>query len=159
MQQDVSQAVADGVLKPVSELRINEEKDCDEYKLGLLLDTEVPQIFCNAARPTRVDKIKQRAEFSNYLVVPTKFGFRKLVRVLSLVLKFVGKCRRKVPALVDMAETAETEGKFRFSTFHVSPDNVPVSSSPISQTPVSSSKSLCFSVDTDVFCDVESENL
>ena len=99
MHQDVSQAVAQGVLKPVSELRISEEKDGDEYKLGLLLDTEVPEIFCNAARTTRVDKIQQRAEFSNYLVVPTKFGFRKLVRVLSLVLKFVGKCRKKVPAL------------------------------------------------------------
>ena len=118
MHQDVSQAVAEGVLKPVCELRINEEKDGDEYKLGLLLDTEVPDIFCNAARPTRVDKIQQRVEFSNYLVLPTKFGFRKLVRILSLVLKFVGKCRKKVPALVDIDETAETEGRFRFSTFH-----------------------------------------
>ena len=54
-----------------------------------------------------MDKIQQRAKFSNYLVVPTKFGFRKLVRVMSLVLKFDGKCRKKVPTLVDIAETAE----------------------------------------------------
>ena len=56
IDQDVSQAVAQGFLRPVSELRISEEKDGDGYKLGLLLDTEVPEIFCNAVRTSRVDK-------------------------------------------------------------------------------------------------------
>ena len=43
---------------------------------------------------TRVEKVKERQEFSNYIIPPNKFKFEKLVRVLSIVKKFLQKCSK-----------------------------------------------------------------
>merc|ERR1719233_1927903 len=43
---------------------------------------------------TRVEKVKERQEYSDYLVPPNKFKFEKLVRVLAIVKKFLQKCSR-----------------------------------------------------------------
>ena len=69
---------------PISELRLSAETDSDEYKQGLVFDNDVPDIFCSA-----VAQLQLRIEFSDYLVLPTQFGFQKVVRVLSLVLTFI----------------------------------------------------------------------
>ena len=42
----------------------------------------------------RVEKVQERQEFSNYLVPPNKHKFEKLVRILSLVRKFIVKCSK-----------------------------------------------------------------
>ena len=102
MHGDVVDAVAQGVLKPISELRLGGEKDSEEYKQGLVFDSDVPDIFCNAVTNTRVAKLQLRVEYSNYLVLPTQFGFKKVVRILSLVLTFIQKCRKKVLARVEI---------------------------------------------------------
>ena len=114
MLGEISSAVEQGILKPVSQLRLGEEKDCDEYREGLVFNNDIPDIFCNAVG-SRVDQLQLRAEFSNYLVFPTHFGFKKGVRIISLVLTFISKCRRKVLAAVQMLETKE---QFKFSVFH-----------------------------------------
>ena len=114
MLGEISSAVEQGILKPVSQLRLGEEKDCDEYREGLVFNNDIPDIFCNAVG-SRVDQLQLRAEFSNYLVFPTQFGFKKGVRIISLVLTFISKCRRKVLAAVQMLETKE---QFKFSVFH-----------------------------------------
>ena len=117
MHWNVSQAVEQGILKPISELRGAEEKDSDEYREGLLFGNDIPDVLCNAVTSSRVDLLQQRVEFSDYLIVPTKFGFKKVVRILSLVLTFIRKCRRKVVTRLEM--TASSKQNFKFSLFHV----------------------------------------
>ena len=40
----------------------------------------------------RVEKLQERQEFSNYIVPLNNYKFEKLVRILSLVRKFIVKC-------------------------------------------------------------------
>ena len=42
----------------------------------------------------RIGKIQDRADFSNYLVLPTKFRFPVTVRIYGYVLNFVNKAMR-----------------------------------------------------------------
>ena len=95
MHGDVSDAVDQGILKPVSKLRLNAEKDADDYREGLVFGGDA-DIFCNAVTKTRVDQLQLRVDFSKYLLVPTKFDFRKVVRIMAIVLSFINKCRKKV---------------------------------------------------------------
>ena len=41
------------------------------------------------------NKVKEGYEFSKYLIDPNKFRFRKLVRVLALILMFIKKISKK----------------------------------------------------------------
>ena len=41
-----------------------------------------------------MEKIKARAKFSNYLIVPTKYKFLATVKLYGYVIKFVTKARR-----------------------------------------------------------------
>ena len=85
MHGEVSEAINQGILRPISELRGVEGKDKDEYRDGLVFGNDIPDAWCNTVNSNRVDLIQKRVEFSDYLVVPTKFNFRKVVRILSLV--------------------------------------------------------------------------
>ena len=40
---------------------------------------------------------EKRAKFSNYVVLPTKFGFKKFIGVMIVVIKFLVKCRKGKP--------------------------------------------------------------
>ena len=42
----------------------------------------------------RLDLMEERAEFSDYIILPTKFSFPRLVRVMSIVIGLVFKTRR-----------------------------------------------------------------
>ena len=75
MRGEVSDAIESGVLKPIRDLRGADERDTDEYKDGLVLGGEISDKWCNVVNMTRVQQIQKRVEFSNYLIVPTKFGF------------------------------------------------------------------------------------
>ena len=112
MRGEVSDAIESGVLKPIRDLRGADERDTDEYKDGLVLGGEISDNWCNVVNMTRVQQIQKRVEFSNYLIVPTKFGFQKLVRVLSIVMSFIGRCRKSKPIL------EESESRLKFSMFH-----------------------------------------
>ena len=116
MHGEVSEAINQGILRPISELRGVEEKDKDEYRDGLVFGNDIPDAWCNTVNSNRVDLIQKRVEFSDYLVVPTKFNFRKVVRILSLVHTFVSKCRRKI--MGKKGETAKQE-QIKFSLFHI----------------------------------------
>ena len=51
---------------------------------------------------TRVENVQARSEFSNYIISPTKFKFEKVVRILSIVWRFIKSFRsRKLKALKD----------------------------------------------------------
>ena len=114
MHWEVAKAIHLGILKPISELRGVEEKDSDDFRDGLVFGNDIPDAWGNVVNNERVDLLQQRVEFSDYLVVPTKFGFRKVVRILSLVLTFISKCRRRITAKQDTSSE-----QFKFSLFHV----------------------------------------
>ena len=94
--KEIDDAVEKGILTPAKALRLTEEQE-DDYKRGFVYE-KTPEILTpgHIAMMTtaRVDKVKERQEFSNYLVPPNKFKFEKLVRVLSLVRKFIVKCSK-----------------------------------------------------------------
>ena len=58
MSGEISDAIAQGILTPIDQLRISsEEKDSDEFKQGFVFDKD---ILCNAISQNRVDKIQLR---------------------------------------------------------------------------------------------------
>ena len=75
MRCDIESAIASGILTPISQLRLTEERDSDDYKQGLVFDSDPPDMFCNVSSNYRVEQLQQRVEYSNYLILPTKFGF------------------------------------------------------------------------------------
>ena len=112
MQGEINNAVSEGILTPISNLRLNEEKDTDEFKQGLVFDGDMPEVFCSLVNDSRVKQLQLRTDFSDYLVLPSKFSFPKVVRILAHVLTFIKKCRRK-PIL-----SLEENNNHKFSTFH-----------------------------------------
>ena len=42
----------------------------------------------------RIDRIEERARFSNYVILPTKFNFKRSFHITMLVIKFVMKCSK-----------------------------------------------------------------
>ena len=58
--------------------------------------------------------MEERANFSRYLVLPTKYSFPKVVRILGYVMAFVSKARKNKPMNGDLLR----DGRCRFSAFH-----------------------------------------
>ena len=75
---------------------------------------EAPDLFCNAVSKFRVEQLQLRVEYSNYLLLPTKFQFRKVVRIMAIVMGFIRKCRKNKPI-----KSVELSGKFKFTIFHL----------------------------------------
>ena len=78
------------ILKPAKNLRMNEEEE-HEYDLGLVFE-RCPEILIRGHHvylSSRVENIACRAKFSNYIFMPTKFNFRKVVRVTALMFKYI----------------------------------------------------------------------
>ena len=126
MHWDVSKAVEEGILKPISDLRNLEEKESDDYKEGLIFSNDIPDVMCNTVKTSRVDLLQQRAEFSDYLILPTQFGFKKAVRVVALVLTFISKCRRKATTKLKLDMSA-TQNGLKFTLFFVQMSNEEIS--------------------------------
>ena len=103
MNLDIENAVSQGFIKPVSELRLSKEFE-DEYKEGLVFGDR-DEVFLHAQQnlsvhlvsEVRVKKILQRTEFSDYLIIPTKFSFPVVVRIYGYVLKFITNARKGKP--------------------------------------------------------------
>ena len=72
--------------------------------------------ICLPARYVPSD-VKDRYTFSQYLIDPNRFRFRKVIRVLGLVFLFVSKllkrCRKTIPKLIQ-TEPAELPGIFSY---------------------------------------------
>ena len=100
MKLDISDAVAAGILKPALELRVSQDIEND-FNEGLvfgdkddIISRGHPGQTAHVITEARVGKIQERADFSNYLVLPTKFRFPVTVRIYGYVLSFVNKARR-----------------------------------------------------------------
>ena len=115
MHGEVSDAIEQGILKPISELRLSAEKDTDDYRDGLVFKGDA-DLFCNAVTKSRVEQLQLRVKFSAYLLVPTKFGFKKVVRIMAIVLAFISKCRKKVISSVQLSSSSD---QLKFSVFQV----------------------------------------
>ena len=78
MTWSVDKAVQEEILKPVAELRMKKEEE-EVFNEGCVFD-KVPEVLTrgHVLNEIRIRKLEQRAFFSKYLVLPTKFGFRKL---------------------------------------------------------------------------------
>ena len=121
MTQDVQEAVRLGVLKPASSLRVAKDIDddnIDDFKKGLMFGdrdgvTEGFNAFIGV-RDSRVNKLEARAQHSNYLVLPTKHSFPRLVRIHGYVISFVRKARRGRKMLGELLQEAD----LWFSVFH-----------------------------------------
>ena len=96
MHGHVQQAVDDGILVPAHQLRLNRESE-EEFSKGLIFDSQIPEVITRGhiVNPGRVSLLQQRAEFSSYLIIPTKFNFEKMVRIYGYVMAFISKCRKK----------------------------------------------------------------
>ena len=68
-----------------------------------------------SSQPKGLDEVYLRYQFSSYIVDPNKYNFRKVVRIMGLVLKFIGKLKpsiRKAPPVV--AYQNALPGRFMF---------------------------------------------
>ena len=92
MKYDLEDAVKAGILKPVSDLRLTTKEEQDDFRDGCVFD-QVPEILTrgHVLNQRRISMIQERASFSQYLLVPTKFNFRRTVRIYSYVYSFVYK--------------------------------------------------------------------
>ena len=87
MQGDISDAVESGILKPATSLRVSKDIE-NEFKEGLMFGDrdEVLAGCCNSNIPGKVSelrksKLEERASFSQYIILPTKYSFPKTVRI------------------------------------------------------------------------------
>ena len=91
MKGEVDDAVNNGILTPISKLRLNKEEE-DSFNKGLVFE-KTPEILTRGhismLISARVDNVKARSEFSDYLLSPTKFKFEKTIRIYATVWRFI----------------------------------------------------------------------
>ena len=114
---DICQSVAQGILLPAADLRITQDEEPD-FNQGLVFGDRDEILtrghVSSQASKNRIQKVKEIAKFSEYLISPTKFPFPKIVRIYGYVLLFITKTRRgKATVGAQLGEA-----KFWFSTFH-----------------------------------------
>ena len=121
MRGDIVEAVEQGTLKPATEIKVTKEME-DEYFKGLLYESQIPEIITkgHAVNTGRVALIQQRAEFSKYPLLPTKYPFQKIVRIYTMVMAFVCKTRKNKRLLGALLR----EGELLFSVFTCSKSGV-----------------------------------
>ena len=97
MKTSVVQAIAQGCIKPALDLLIRDE-DREEFREGVVYD-KIPEVLTRGhnLNQERISRLEVRAQFSQYVVLPTKFNFKVSFRVTMLVIKFVSLCRRGKP--------------------------------------------------------------
>jgi hypothetical protein len=127
MRLEIEEVLQMGIIKPASELRIQDEEE-SEFSKGLIFE-RVPEILTrgHVISEKRVSLIEERASMSKYLVLPSKFNFVKVVRITSWVMMFVTKSRKGRKTLSGLLY----EGKLWFSVFSTCRvENDDVSSNP-----------------------------
>ena len=98
MKGDIESALKGGIIKPASDIQVTEESE-DKYAEGILFEYRNPGSIAwgHTVNQTRVKLLESRANFSDYLVLPTRFAFPKVVRILGLVMKFITQiCKRQL---------------------------------------------------------------
>ena len=100
MKKPIEDAVASGILTPLEKIKVSSEEE-KTYNEGFVFERSkeilTPGHPVVMTASTRVQKVAARAEFSSYIISPTKFSFDKCVRIVGIVFKFIRsfKCRKK----------------------------------------------------------------
>ena len=113
MRLPLEEAVSQGVIKPAASLRVKSDQE-SEYRKGIVFE-KIPEQLTkgHVVNEKRVGLIEERAEFSKYLIIPTKYSFPKVVRIMSYVFSFISKIKRNRKLLSRLL----FEGKLWFSVF------------------------------------------
>ena len=111
MEMEAAQKL--GFIKPAKSLRIRDDQE-DDFKKGLTFE-KVPELLTRGhhVNEKRLGLLEERAEFSQYLVLPTKYPFPKVVRIMSIVVGFVSKLRKGRKILGHLL----SGGRLRFTVF------------------------------------------
>ena len=90
-------------LRPESILETVSEDVSEDYASDLDTTSFV-------SRKVDLQKVKERYEFSSYIIDPNKFRLRKIVRVLALVIRFIRKTGQKVDSRRGIESTHSVSG-------------------------------------------------
>ena len=119
MNLDIEEAVSRGYIKPATKIRVSKDLE-EDFKEGLIFgDTDEVLTrghtvsAVNTVSETRIKKLEERANVSNYLFLPTKFKFPATVRIYGYVLGFVKNARRGRKMVGELLK----EAKVWFSAF------------------------------------------
>ena len=119
MYLDIDEAVSQGFITPVSQLRVTRDIE-DEFNGGIVFGDKddlgtLDLLQCNFSSETRKKKIQERAQFSKYLLLPTKHSFPTTVRIYGYVLKFICNARKNRKFVGDLLRST----RVWFSAFPV----------------------------------------
>ena len=83
MREELDDAIEQGILTPAVDLRMNDDEE-DSFKKGLVFEKsqEILTRGHTVMLSSRIEKVKERAEFSDYLLIPTKSKLEKVVRTV-----------------------------------------------------------------------------
>ena len=90
MNEEIQDAIDSGILTPAMNLKVSNTEE-DDYKKGFVFE-HTPDILTKGhlvMHSARVEKVQSRGNFSNYIIFPTTYKIEKVIRILSLVRKFV----------------------------------------------------------------------
>ena len=93
MRGDLEEAVEAQILTPAKGRVWDYKQEKEAFEHGLVF-VKFPEILVkghSAFSTSRLDKMKARAEFSNYIFLPTKFNFRKVKRIIASIFAFSEK--------------------------------------------------------------------
>ena len=112
MRDNLEKAVAEDIIKPALSLRIKPEEE-EDFNDGCIF--EKPEVLTRGhiMMQLRVSKLEERAKFSNYPLLPTKFSFPVVVRIYATIIKFVSNCSKNRRILKHLM----AEASFQFSVF------------------------------------------
>ena len=110
MNEEVDDAVSQGILTPAANLRIKDEEE-EDFNKGFVFE-KTPEILTpghiTVLLNSRVENVKARAEYSQYLLSPTKFKFEKVIRCYAMVWRFL----KSFKCLKNKLKTASFDTKF-----------------------------------------------
>ena len=93
MSGDIENAIAGDILTPALELKLHPD-EVKDFEDGCIY--EKPEILTRGhlVSKSRVSKLQERAAFSDYLLLPTKFSFPTVVSIYTNIIRFVTKCSK-----------------------------------------------------------------
>ena len=93
MRGEIDDAINNGILTPAKNLKLSSDEESD-YKKGFIYERD-QEILTRGhmVLTSNLDKVKSRMKVSKYLINPAKFSFDKIVRILSIVHRFVKSFR------------------------------------------------------------------
>ena len=83
-------------VKTIADIKLSSESRGDAHKEEILVDSLDCNMTCVSYCPYVPLVVKDRYKFSQYILDPNKFRFRKVIRILSWVFLFIRSCFRKL---------------------------------------------------------------